>query len=64
MRDLTDHDGMTLRDYFAGQVIAMLIIHGTNGTIEHEAKVAYEVADAMLVERAKARNALAPEQDK
>lgn len=48
------HNGMTLRDYFAGQVIAMLIVHGTNGTIEHEATMAYVAADAMLAERSKA----------
>lgn len=41
------HSGMTLRDYFAGQVISCLIpLYGTN--IETAAFRAYEIADAML----------------
>jgi hypothetical protein len=48
--------GMTLRDYFAGQVLVGLIDAGTwsgaNYTAER-ARFAYEQADAMIAERAK-----------
>ena len=53
------HNGMTLRDYFAGQVLSGLpfrqwkVGHGTDGVIEAWATCAYAVADAMLAERAK-----------
>lgn len=50
-------DGMSLRDYFAGQaVVGYLAAHadGTElGTIEHNAKYAYDMADAMLKARLK-----------
>lgn len=42
--------GMTLRDYFAAQTLAD--ING-GGSPENLAKFAYEVADAMIAERAK-----------
>jgi len=40
--------GMSLRDYFAGQVIC-----GKDGRVDHIAEHAYAVADAMLKERDK-----------
>lgn len=48
-------EGMSLRDYFAGQVVAT-ILNGTSKPLEmlsHVAKTAYQMADAMLAERAK-----------
>ena len=45
------HEGMTLRDYFAGQALAGLLGEG-NTTSLKAARWAYEYADAML----KARN--------
>lgn len=43
------HDGMTLRDWFAGQALAN---HKTlEWKPEHAAKQAYAYADAMLAER-------------
>jgi hypothetical protein len=52
--------GMTLRDYFAGQVLAG-IGHKTSGTLSSAtdindllaAKTAYRIADAMLAERSR-----------
>ena len=55
--------GMSLRDYFAGQIIAGICAHpeGTSGSFHnncgpdpHEgmAKYAYKLADAMIVRRA------------
>jgi len=46
------HDGMSLRDYFAGQAISGNINKGT-GIAETIAEDAYKVADAMLKERDK-----------
>lgn len=48
-----DAGGMTLRDYFAGQ--AMIGMAPTACRDEHGkmARTAYEMADAMLAERAK-----------
>lgn len=45
-------NGMSLRDYFAGQALAGIC---TLGGIEHTvlASHAYALADAMLIERAK-----------
>jgi hypothetical protein len=46
-------NGMTLRDYFAGQALAGLASRGTNfeiGWVEY-AEMAYLAADAMLDER-------------
>jgi hypothetical protein len=50
------HDGMTLRDYFAGQALAGLCAYGIPGehhTPEATAEDAYAYADAMLAEREK-----------
>ena len=44
-----DRTGMTLRDYFAGQVIGQLEAFSPDGA----AALAYRVADAMIAEREK-----------
>ena len=49
-------DGMTLRDYFAGQALSALVTEGLR--LDHEswaatAQHAYIVADALLTERSK-----------
>jgi hypothetical protein len=44
---------MTLRDYFAGQTITGLIDLRVEANCPAIAKRAYEIADAMLAERAK-----------
>ena len=52
--------GMTLRDYFAGQVLASMFSNGFPRDIDadylrqHGAKTIYAVADAMLAARNKA----------
>ena len=49
------YPGMTLRDYFAAQVLAGIFNEG-KGVYESEkfiAEACYEMADAMLAERAK-----------
>ena len=47
-------DGMTLRDYFAGQVLNGLFAgNNTGGPIDALAERAYIYADAMLEERDK-----------
>ena len=56
----TRHDtGMTLRDYFAGQVLPHLRIEGPQ-TAEQKlksiAEMAYRMADAMLAERKKEKS--------
>ena len=47
--------GMTLRDYFAGQALAVLgnsqLFRAEKPTDKAIAKAAYELADVMLVER-------------
>lgn len=43
--------GMSLRDYFAGQVIIGLAMSGN--TEKTKAQTAYEIADAMIEERGK-----------
>lgn len=49
------HPGMSLRDWFAGQALAgVLADHTLRGTAKSFAEKAYELADAMLAERAKA----------
>ena len=52
-------DGMTLRDYFAGQVIGTLIANNFKYSEnyypgEQRVEVAYQIADLMLKERDKA----------
>lgn len=62
--DIIGHcEGMTLRDWFAGQALGAIITATSNGQhyparegrslIEGMAQDAYELADAMLAERAK-----------
>lgn len=48
-------DGMSLRDYFAARAITLF--HLDNRDVMHDAvaKFCYSLADAMLVERARAR---------
>jgi hypothetical protein len=48
----TQSNGMTLRDYFAGQALAGIYYRGSY-TDKVAAAIAYEAADAMLKERAK-----------
>ena len=51
VNSINNHAGMTLRDYFAGQTIM-----GTAVTVDDYNKLArwaYEIADAMLLERSK-----------
>jgi hypothetical protein len=47
--------GMSLRDWFAGQALAGRMINGFASAADKSihAHVSYEIADAMLVERAK-----------
>jgi len=45
-----EQDGMTLRDYFAGQAMGALIAQNTMGSDE-VAMNAYSIADEMLRER-------------
>ena len=48
------HEGMTLRDWFAGQAImGLLACPGTSGEVPMFSQAAYKHADAMLAERAK-----------
>ncbi len=49
------HPGMTLRDWFAGQALAVFIQNTTLNPLNADlyAAKAYEIADAMLAERAK-----------
>lgn len=55
--ELVHATGMSLRDYFAAKAMHALL--STDGTtrFEQRAKEAYEMADAMLAERAKATGA-------
>jgi hypothetical protein len=49
--------GMTLRDYFASQVIASIhlfeLTHSADMTLSDMAADSYRIADAMLIERQK-----------
>lgn len=45
--------GMTLRDYFAAQAMPEVYQRVESGGFERVAKLAYEMADAMLKERDK-----------
>lgn len=62
--DIIGHcEGMTLRDWFSGQALGAIVTATSNGQhyparegqslIEGMAQDAYELADAMLAERAK-----------
>lgn len=44
-------DGMSLRDYFAAQVAAMLAPSAPARTVATVAKEAYDLADALLAEK-------------
>ena len=47
------HTGMSLRDYFAAMAMQGLLAGQVRAPIDRRAEVAYEMADAMLKERAK-----------
>lgn len=47
------HEGMTLRDYFAGQALVGLLAGRSRGFVSNPERSAYLIADAMLAERAK-----------
>lgn len=48
------NDGMTLRDWFAGQAMLGLLADATRqGSMEELARVSFAAADAMLAEREK-----------
>lgn len=44
-------EGMSLRDYFAGQALAGLLAHLPGDSRRSAVGLAYRLADAMLVER-------------
>jgi hypothetical protein len=48
---ITYQEGMTLRDWFAGQLISGIMARQYSEPTRHAA-IAYEYADAMLAERA------------
>lgn len=47
--------GMSLRDWFAGQALALMADGTYNGTPENTAETCYRVADAMIAKRSKQR---------
>lgn len=47
------YGGMSLRDWFAGQWLAGLAAEGVAASAEEYAEEAYDIADAMLAQRAK-----------
>ena len=52
----TEHKGMTLWDYFAGQAIIAVMAKDANcdpKTAKDYSKVSYAIADAMIAERSK-----------
>lgn len=52
----TQYNGMSLRDYFAGQALAGYLAHPDSEiNMTFVAKWAYQYADAMLAERQKER---------
>ena len=46
-------EGMTLRDYFASQVLSGVNLYQTTKSIEDAVRYAYRVADAMIKQRGK-----------
>ena len=51
--DILHNGGMTLRDYFAGQALALVVVRGNwpdEATARDFATEAYHIADAMLEE--------------
>lgn len=48
-----DAQGITIRDYFAAKAMPQIYQRALTGGFEHVAKLAYELADAMLKERDK-----------
>lgn len=53
-RDFTAaHEGMSLRDWFAGMAIVGTVNHPEASHFEEAAKQAYEMADALIKERYK-----------
>lgn len=49
-----DGNGMSLRDWFAGQALAVMLYDvQLSGSFDRYANAAYGLADAMLAERAK-----------
>lgn len=56
-REVPNREGMTLRDYFAGQALMGLVAFDRPNTEgnkpEHFSRWSYAIADAMLAERAK-----------
>ena len=54
--------GMLLRDYFAGQALAGLLAKTTvnHEVVNYQARTAYSMADAMLVERSKTKDGELP----
>lgn len=49
------HSGMSLRDWFAGQVVSGMVAggRGLDISVEQFAKSSYAIADAMIAERNK-----------
>ena len=55
-RPHSSSQGMSLRDYFAGQALALVITEGLRlDQVQGMATRAYQIADAMLAERRKER---------
>ena len=53
---LDTQDGMSLRDWFAGQALNKGVVNGDwDSSIQWRAKSAYEMADAMLAARSEAK---------
>ena len=50
-RTIGEQSGMTLRDYFAGQAIAGFVGSPADFAFDSAARMAYDIADAMIVAR-------------
>ena len=50
-RELSQYNGMTLRDYFAAKAMQGLLSSDVNAPLETFAKQSYKVADAMMKAR-------------